>query len=71
MGDAGTLAAGIASWAGHNPRVTDIIGNVPASLKYRGFKEHQAPSSCLNCGHHVTPSAALTVVTLSVLVAQE
>lgn len=71
MGSTGTLAAGISSWAGHNPGVTDVIGKAPASLQYRDFEEHQSPSPCLNCGHHATPSAALTVVPLSVLVAQE
>lgn len=71
MGNAGTLAAGIASWAGHNSGVTDIIGKVPASLQYRGFEEHQTPFLCLNCGHHATLGAAITVVTLSVFVAQE
>lgn len=71
MGKAGTLAAGIASWAGHSPGVTNVTGKVPASLQHRGFEEHQTPSSCLNCGHHATPSAALTVVPLLVLVAQE
>lgn len=71
MGNTGTLAAGIASWAGHNPGVTNIIEKVPAALQYRDFEEHQIPSPCLNCGHHATPRAALTVVPLSVLVVQE
>lgn len=71
MGNAGTLAAGIASWAGHNPGVTDIIGKVPAPLQYKGFEKHQTPFLCLKCGHLAAPSVALKVVTLSVLAAQE